>query len=72
MSAGIRLRSLGIGMIPLYEEHEARLERNIDLGQWERMEVDEKAFIVAMRRVRIAISNLQTEAEIRNAERKRR
>lgn len=72
MSAGIRLRSLGIGMVPLYEEHEARLERDIDLAHWERMEADEKAFIVAMRRIRIAIGNLQTEAEIRNAERKRK
>lgn len=72
MSAGIRLRSLGIGMVPVYEEQEARLERNISMRQWEEMTVDEKALIVAMRRIRIAMQNLQTEAEIRDAERNKK
>jgi hypothetical protein len=72
VSAGIRLRSLGIGMVPVYEEQEARLERNISMRQWEEMTVDEKALIVAMRRIRIAMQNLQTEAEIRDAERNKK
>jgi hypothetical protein len=69
VSAGIRLRSLGNNLVPLYEEHEARLERNFGLEAWAAMGADEKALIVAARRIRIAMSNLQSEAEIRAAER---
>ena len=72
VSAGIHLRSLSEGMVPLHEEHEARLERGILLKQWEEMEYLEKALIVAQRRIRIAVHNLQTEAEINEMERKSR
>ena len=72
VNAGIRLRSMGADLIPLYEEHEARLERGIPLDAWGAMSVDEQALLVATRRIRLAISNLQSEAEIEASERKRR
>lgn len=72
VSAGIRLRSFGSGLVPLYEEHESRLERGIELEAWGEMEEMEKALIVAARRIRIAIKNLQEEAQIEESERKMR
>lgn len=69
VSAGIHLRSMGAGLIPIYEEHTARLERGIDLQEWAAMNVTEKALIVAVRRIRIAERNLQSEAEIAKSER---
>ena len=69
MSAGVRLRSYGAGMVPLYEEHTARLEHKIGLEEWSDMPEMERALIVASRRVRIAIHNLQEEAQIRQSER---
>jgi len=65
VSSGVRLRALGTGLVPLYEEHESRLERNIDLVTWSGMEELEKAIIIAARRIRIAIANLQAEADIK-------
>lgn len=61
---------IGIDMVPVQEEHEARLERGINLVDWGRMEMMEKALIIAARRNRNAINNIYTEAEIRDAERK--
>jgi hypothetical protein len=72
VSAGIHLRVLAEGLIPLYEEHEARLERGIRLKEWEEMDYIEKALIVAQRRIRNAAQNLQSEAEIKAMERKTR
>lgn len=57
-------------MVPLHEEHEARLERGISLTIWSGMEMYEKALLIANRRIRIQIKNLQAEAEIRDAKRK--
>ena len=70
VSSGVSYKVLGRGMVPLYEEHEARLERGIRLHEWTHMELLEKALIIANRRVRIAQSNLQADAEIRAAKRK--
>lgn len=67
--AGVHLRMIGVDMIPVQEEHDARLERGISLENWGSMDLWEKALIVANRRVRVAISNIHTEAEIRDAER---
>lgn len=68
VSAGVRLRSYSTGLVPLYEEHETRLERGIGLEAWSEMEEMEKALIIAARRVRIAIHNLQEEAQIKQSE----
>lgn len=65
----MRLREIGLDMVPLQEEHDARLERGIRLDEWSRMPLLEKALVIAVRRNRIAIANIHTEAEIRQAER---
>lgn len=72
VNAGIHLRVLAEGLVPVYEEHEARLERGIRLREWDEMEALEKALIVAQRRIRNAVQNLQSEAEIKAMERKAR
>lgn len=59
-------------MVPVHEEHEARLERGISLEVWGTMPYMEKALLIANRRVRNAIANISTEAEIKQAERKAR
>lgn len=67
VSAGIYLKTLGPDTVPPHEEHEARLERGIRLAEWAEMDLFEKALIIANRRIRIAIQNLQADAEIRAA-----
>ncbi len=69
VNSGVNLRSYS-GTIPIYEEHEARLERGISLDGWDTMEEFEKALIVASRRIRLAMSNLQEEAQIRKSKKK--
>ena len=71
VSAGISVKMLA-GLIPLYEEHEARLERNIRIDDWLDMSEMEKALVIASRRVRIAMRNLQEEAQIEQSKRKAR
>jgi len=56
-------------MVPLHEEHTARLERGITLDDWSKMELEEKALVIANRRIRIAVDNLQADAEIKSAKR---
>ena len=56
-------------MVPLFEEHQARLERGIGLEAWSEMAEMEKALIVASRRIKMAIHNLQEEAQIKKSER---
>lgn len=72
VSAGIRLGSLGEDMVPLFEEHTARLERNIRLKDWYEMEPMERAMVVAVRRLDNAMKNHQAEAEIRHSKNKAR
>lgn len=64
VSPGVWLGSLADGLVSVYEEHSARLERGLSLETWEKMGVDEKALLIAVRRTNNAISNLQAEAEI--------
>lgn len=72
VSAGVQLRAMAGGMVPIYEEHEARLERGIPLETWGQMDVDEKALLIANRRIRNQLANLQAEAEIRAQKREAR
>jgi len=65
------LRSLGKGMIPVFEEHDVRIENKMNLTEWDELPYMERAMMVAVSRTRRAISNLQSEAEIRNADRNR-
>ena len=69
VSAGISLRLLGNGMVPVFEEHSARLERGISVRAWMEMDETEKALILARRRISIQMQNLQTEAELAKAKR---
>lgn len=68
VSSGVRLRSLAEGLVPLYDEHIARLERGISIEDWGKMDSTEKALVIAARRIHIAMQNLQSEAEIRRME----
>lgn len=61
---------IGDGMVPTFEEQIARLERNYSINDWLELDSMEKAIIVAVRRIDIAMKNLQTEAEIQHANRK--
>ena len=64
VSAGVSLRSLGNGIVPVYEEHAARLDKGINIETWSNMGRIEKALVIASRRVGNALQNIQTEAEI--------
>lgn len=72
VSAGVMWGSLGADMVPLFEEHSARLERDYTLTEWYALDTMERALVVAHRRIDMASKNLQSEAEIRDAKRKAR
>ena len=60
------------GLVPIFEEHYCRMESDISLETWAKMERYEKAFIIAFCRVKTAVKNLQTEAEINESKKKAR
>jgi len=68
ISAGIHLRSIGNGMVPVYEEHVTRIENNMNLTEWDALPYMERVMVIAVTRVKHAIANLQAEAEIRKNE----
>jgi hypothetical protein len=70
VSAGIVWQALAPGMVPVYEEHSARLRAHISLSEWTGMSPMERAVAIALDRVGRAIENQQAEAEIRHMERK--
>lgn len=70
ISSGAVLKSLAEGLVSLYEEHETRAERGIGLEAWGNMAMNEKAFLIAQRRITLSLKNLQAEAEIKDSERK--
>ena len=72
VSAGIRWRSLGTDMVPIFEEHQAREEKGIKMKDWYAMEPMERAIVIAVRRIENAAKNHQAEAEIRDARRKQK
>lgn len=69
ISSGVHVRGLGNELVPIQEEHEARLERGIGLDDWSRLPLIEKALIIAVRRNKIAMQNIQAEVEISKSER---
>jgi hypothetical protein len=71
VSAGIGLRSLVKGMIPVFEEQDVRIDNKMSLAEWDALPYMERVIIVALTRTKRAMSNLQTEAEIRDADRKK-
>ena len=70
ISAGIHLRSLGKGMVSVFEEQDVRIENRMSLTEWDELPYMERVILVAMARTKRAMSNLQSEAEIRDSERK--
>jgi len=69
VSAGIQWGAIGVGMVPIFEEHSARLERGYTIDNWRALDSMERAIVIAVRRVDIASKNLQAEAEIRKTNR---
>jgi len=59
-------------MIPVFEEQDVRIENRMSLAEWDEVPYMERVMIIAVSRIRKAISNLQSEAEIRDADRKRK
>lgn len=59
-------------MVPLQEEHEARLESRISLSDWMEMPDLEKALLIAVRRNRRAIDNLINETNLKKMKRESR
>ena len=70
ISAGIGLRSFGNGMIPVFEEHDVRIENRMNLAEWDELPYMERVIIIAVSRTKRAISNLQAEAELKESKRK--
>jgi len=71
VSAGIGLRSLVKGMIPVFEEQDVRIDNRMSLAEWDALPYMERVIIVALTRTKRAMSNLHAEAEIRDTDRKR-
>lgn len=65
MSAGIRWRSLGSDMVPIFEEHLARSEKKYTLEEWYALDPMDRAMIIAIRRIDNASKNHQAQAEIK-------
>lgn len=71
VATGIRWGALGTGMVPVFEETSARIEKHLTLGQWAALDPMEKALIIAQRRIDNAIRNIQNEAEMRAAKKRK-
>ena len=69
ISAGISLRSLGKGTVPVFEEQDVRIENKMSLTEWEELPYMERVIIVAISRTKRAMSNLQGEAEMKESKR---
>ena len=69
VSPNVRLRAVGASMVPLYEEHSARLNAKYSVREWEAMDVTEKALVIAQRRISVALENIQADAQIKHAKR---
>lgn len=64
MSAGIYLRSLYKGLVPIYEVEAARQAGRYSLEHWySEMSEMERALVIARRRIENQMKNLQSEAE---------
>ena len=61
--------AIGSDMVPIYEEHIARLERSYSIEDWYKLDPIERAMVVAIRRIDTAAKNIQSEAEMADAKR---
>ena len=64
ISAGIRIKTLISGLVPVYEEHAARNAEGYNIQEWYALDPFDRAFAVAMFRTKNAIEAHQNEAEI--------
>lgn len=62
--------SIGEGLVPIFEEHSARIERNKSIHEWMTLEPMERALIIAIRRIDMATRNIQSDAETKEIKRK--
>lgn len=60
---GIRWRSLGPGLVPIFEEHLVRTERKYTLQEWYALDPMERAIAIAVFRIDRAIKAHQASAE---------
>ena len=70
ISAGIRLKTLIFGLVPVYEEHAARKSEGYKLKEWYELSSFERAFAVAVFRTEKAIESHQNDAEIAEMKKK--
>ena len=64
ISAGIRIKTLISGLVPVYEEHAARKAEGYKMEEWYALDPFDRAFAVAMFRTKNSIEAHQNEAEI--------
>lgn len=69
VNAGISWKSLGQGMVPIFEEHSARLERGYSLEKWYALDGMERAMVIAAKRIDTAMKNHYSEAESKQMKR---
>jgi len=69
VNAGISWRSLGEGMVPIFEEHSARVKRGYSLDAWYALDRMERAMVIAEIRIDGAMKNHYSEAEAKQARR---
>jgi hypothetical protein len=69
-SAGVRLRVIGKGMVPVFEEQDVRLESRFSLEEWENLPYMERVIMVALRRIKSAIEAIQAETYRQDMDRK--
>jgi hypothetical protein len=72
VSAGITLGITIPGLVPFFEEHDARLNAGYTLPAWQRMTATEKALEVAMYRLRHAKASHEQAAQAKYMKGKRR
>jgi hypothetical protein len=70
ISAGIRVRSLAAGLVPVFEEHDARKGEGYTLKEWYQMMPEERAMVVALYRISKAAEAHEMDAQTKAAARK--
>lgn len=59
-------------MVAVFEEQDARIGNKMSLTEWDELPYMERVILVAMMRVKRAMRNIQSEAEMAESERKAR
>ena len=67
---GITWRSVGRGIVPIYEEHYVRVLRGLTIDEWYALDPMERALHVAVDRIERSIKAHQSSADAVEMERK--